>query len=177
MSHIFFKLFIVLQLCIISLFAYSQPDFKVSIEFKGAKGSEFVGYKIDKDSLYVGKYFWKKSLFKEDYRVYKSITIASEDLNKLTLLRIRLLLVHNDFFRSIESFYAETTGQPVVYKIENNDNNIESLIYDYKYFEDSDLSRERYLLSELLFLIGELLPDEHYGYRFHSAIYENASQG
>ncbi len=157
-----------------SIESTAQLDFEVRIEFQSAQGPKFKGYVLNSDSLVLGGYFWKNSLFKGDYSIYKSVSIPTNQLNALTLYRIKMLIVHNEYFSDVGRggiFYAETTGHPVIYTIKRNGTDVEAVIYDYKYYDDTDTSKSRYLISELEYLFTELIPKKYKEFGHSSAVY------
>lgn len=140
--------------------ADQELSLTVEIQFAGDFGPEFSGYRLENDTLFLGKYFWKSTWFKGTVSYYKSVSVPIEELDQIVLQRIRMLISYNEFFVQDSNLFAETTGKPTVYKVRSGPGGRLVTIIDYQYFEGV-VSKQRYLLTELHYLMNELIPDRY----------------
>lgn len=164
-------------LLFIVLFSFQVKCFgqwQVSMNARGALGPNFVGYKLDSTGIFAGMYVWDKSIFGGKCCKYESIKIDWEDLDKLTLHRINLLLSNHEFFKKDHYFYAEITGNPQVFEIIEIGELEPVKIVVYSIISSNE--KEQYLLSELQYLLTQLIPEKHNQFKFYPSLYYEISE-
>lgn len=149
-------------------FSFQNENFKLIIN-QDTNGPKFEGVRIDTNGLMLGKYFYKKKMFSNYNFEYKSVSIALNDLDPLSLYRLEMFLIHNDNLKNIDvgsSFEVQRCSRQNIYTIVNG--KVENHIIDTNYCKNKCYNIDIYLLDELEYIVNNIIPEKHKEFRLPS---------
>jgi hypothetical protein len=130
----------------------------VEFEYRGF-GSNWVGVRLEKDTLHLAKYTYKDCFFCDKYQMlYDHIKIPRKELNPIAIYRLSMFLNIHEYFSKVKLYRGEEPcGRLEVYRISNGV--YQETLYNDEYCYDHCYDKDRFLLEELKILLNEIIPE------------------